>query len=90
MEEPLANHKSAIKRAKQNEKRRSNNKIFLGRGRTTVKKLRKAIEEADKTEAQRLLIVAQSQMSKLAKGSMMRKKTASRRIGRLAGQVASL
>jgi ribosomal protein S20 len=52
-EEALANIKSAIKRNKQNEKRRVKNRIFRGRARTFVQKARTDIAAGSREEALR-------------------------------------
>ncbi len=51
LEVRLANIKSAIKRNKQNEKRRLQNRVFRGEARTLVKKARVAIASDEKEEA---------------------------------------
>ena len=48
----MANIASAIKRARQAEKRRQHNGTLRSRMRTAVKRVLKAIQKGDKTEAQ--------------------------------------
>src|SRR5215213_9723265 len=48
----MANHKSAIKRIRQTEKRTAYNRIFRSRARTLVKKARTAILSREMTAAQ--------------------------------------
>jgi small subunit ribosomal protein S20 len=86
----LANHKSAEKRAVQNEKKRVANKIKKSAAKTAVKKVRDSIASNDVAAAKALLIEAQSKLAKLAKSSAMKKQTASRKISRIALQVAQL
>lgn len=86
----MANHKSAKKRIRQNEKRRVSNKWQTSRTRSEVKKLRAAIDEGNKEVATTLFPKVQALFAKLAKGSNMKKSTSGRRIGRLAAQVAKL
>ena len=47
----MANHKSALKRIRQNEKRRLHNRVYRNRARTLVKQAREAIESGDADEA---------------------------------------
>lgn len=86
----MANHKSAKKRIRQNEKRRVSNKWQTSRVRTEVKKLRAAITEGDKETATSLFPMVQALIAKLSKGSVVKKSTAGRKTGRLAAQVAKL
>ncbi len=82
----MANHPSAIKRARQNEKRRLRNKMNKTRIKNTVKATRAAAgeppEQAEKAlkEAMRVIKIAAS------KGTIHRK-TASRKIARLSRHV---
>jgi small subunit ribosomal protein S20 len=80
----LANHKSAVKRARQNTTRKNNNKWKKTRVRSTVKALRGAVAENNKEEANGLFKKAQSLIAKLGKTSAMKKKTAARLTSRLA------
>lgn len=83
----MANHKSAAKRARQNTKRRANNRMKKSAMRTAVKKLDKAISEGNKEMALTLYTKAQSLLSKVSKCSAMNKKTAARLTSRLAARV---
>jgi small subunit ribosomal protein S20 len=47
----MANHKSAIKRIRQNEKRRLHNRNYRNRVRTLVKKARLSIKSGEESEA---------------------------------------
>lgn len=86
----MANHKSSVKRAKQEKKRRMTNKIKTAASRTTVKALREAVAKGDATTAKTLLVKAQSLIAKLAKSPAMKKQTASRKTSRLTKLVATL
>lgn len=82
----MANHKSALKRAGQNERRRLRNKTVQTRVKNVVKDVRLAVAQGgDKTVEQ--LNVAQSVIDKAAKKGVLHKKTASRKVSRLAKQV---
>jgi small subunit ribosomal protein S20 len=83
----LANHKSAIKRARQNEKRRLRNKSVKTRVKNIVRNVRLAVNEKSKEEALKELNTAQSTIDKAAKKGVIHKRTASRKISRLSKQV---
>jgi small subunit ribosomal protein S20 len=86
----VANHKSARKRIRQTETRRTNNKWKTSRVRTQIKKIRGLIAEGNKEEATKLLPTIQALLDKLAKSSAMRKDTAGRKVSRLASQISKL
>ena len=79
----LANHKSAEKRARQNEKRRIRNKAVKTRIKHVTKEVRLASGEASKEEALAKLQAAQSIVDKALKKGAIHKKTAARKISRL-------
>lgn len=70
----MANHLSAKKRIRQNEKRRLSNRYYAKTTRNAISKLRKV---ADKTEAQELLPKVSSMIDKLAKRNVIHKNKAS-------------
>ncbi|MEX0798115.1 MAG: 30S ribosomal protein S20 [Bacteriovoracaceae bacterium] len=86
----MANHKSAKKRIRQNEKRRVTNKWKTSRVRTEIKKLKTFLEATDKDGAQKQMNVVQSLLAKLAKTSALEKATAARKTSRLASKVSKL
>ena len=86
----MANHKSAKKRIKQNEKRRVNTKWKVSRLRTAIKGINTLISEGNKDEALKAFPAVQSLFAKLAKSSAIRKDTASRKSGRIAAKIAKL
>ena len=86
----MANHKSAVKRAKQARKRTAANKARTTEARTAVKKVRQALEAKKKEEALSVLPRAQSLLARLAKKGIIKKNSAARRTSRLACQIASL
>ncbi|HEY59436.1 MAG TPA: 30S ribosomal protein S20 [Anaerolineae bacterium] len=86
----MANIKSAIKRNKQNIKRRSRNNFFRGKARTFVKRARLAISAGDKENAQEAVKVAISALDKAAEKGVLHKNNASRRKSRLMKGLASL
>jgi small subunit ribosomal protein S20 len=86
----LANIKSAIKRNRQNEKRRLHNRHYRGGARTFVRKARLAIESGDLEAAREATKTAVSALDKAAEKGIIHKNNASRRKGRLMKQLAAL
>jgi small subunit ribosomal protein S20 len=80
----LANHKSAEKRARQNTKRRLRNKSVKTRIKNVTKDVHLAAGEASKEAAFSKLAAAQSAIDKAAKKGVIHKRTAARKISRLA------
>ena len=79
----MANHKSAIKRAKQNEVRRLRNRSTRSAMKTAIKKVYVAKEEAAENTAE-IFKTAQSVIAKAAKKGVLHKNTAARKTSRLA------
>ncbi len=79
----MAVHKSAIKRARQNEKRRLRNKSTKTRVKNIVKSVRLSVSEESKEAVLSELKTAQSIIDNAAKKGVIHKKTASRKISRL-------
>jgi small subunit ribosomal protein S20 len=86
----LANIKSAIKRNKQNEKRRLRNRYYAGRARTFVRKARTAIESGEVEDARQATLEAISALDKAAEKGILHKNNASRRKSRLMKHLAEL
>jgi small subunit ribosomal protein S20 len=86
----LANIKSAIKRNKQNEKRRVSNRIVRGRARTFIKETRLAVQGNDQEEAVKSAELAISALDKAAQKGVLHKNNAARRKSRLVKLLASL
>ena len=86
----MANIKSAKKRAKTNEKRRKKNVTRRSDIKTTVKKVLSAIEQKNADNAKKLLTEVESKIARAAGKNLLKKNTASRKIGRLAKKVAAL
>jgi small subunit ribosomal protein S20 len=85
----LANHKSAIKRARQNEIRRLRNKSTKTRIKSIVKEVRSSAEETTGAETKVNLNAVQSVIDKASKKGVIHKRTAARKISRLAKLVNS-
>lgn len=83
----LATHKSAIKRAKQNEIRNLRNKSNRTRVKNVIKHVRAAIDEQSADKARAALATAVPVIQKAAKQGAIHRKNASRKISRLARQV---
>ena len=83
-------HKSVLKRARQNKKRRLRNKSYLSNMRNLIKKIIKAVNEKKKDEAKELLKAAISIISITASKGIIHKKNASRKISRLTKKVNSI
>jgi len=79
----LAEHKSALKRARQNEKRRLRNKSTKTRTKNIIKGVQLAVSEKSREAALSELNTAKSIIDKAAKKGVIHKKTASRKISRL-------
>ena len=86
----MANHKSALKRARQNEQRCLRNKMTKTKVKNIVKDVRLAGGKESNETVLNKLNQAQSIIDKAAKKGVIHKKTASRKISRLAGLVNSI
>jgi small subunit ribosomal protein S20 len=86
----LANYKSAIKRARQNEKRRLRNKSSKTRIKNIVKDVRLAVSEKSNETALAELDIAKSIIDNAAKKGVIHRKTASRKISRLSRLVNTI
>jgi len=79
----LANHKSALKRARQNEIRRMRNKSYRTRVNNVTKQVRLAEGESSGETITTTLNIAKSVIDIAAKKGIIHKKTAARKISRL-------
>lgn len=86
----MANHQSAIKRIRQNEKRRIHNRHYRTRARNFVKKARTAIESGDLEEAKEATRAAVRDLDKAASRGVIHKRNAARRKSRLMKKLAQL
>ena len=86
----MANIKSAIKRNKQNEKKRVRNRIYRGTARTFVAKARTAITKKDAEAAKAATLEAISALDKAAQKGVIHKNNAARRKSRLMKQFNAL
>ncbi len=86
----MATHKSALKRIRQNQKRRLHNRTYRNRARTLVKKARVAIGSGNLAEARAATQIAVRDLDKLASRGIVHKRNAARRKSRLMRQLAQL
>ncbi len=85
----MANHKSALKRARQNELSRLRNKATKTRVKSIIKDVRSTIKESSSGDAKTKLNAAQSLIDKASKKGVIHKKAAARKISRLTKLVNS-
>ncbi|EAY29274.1 30S ribosomal protein S20 [Microscilla marina] len=83
----MANHKSALKRIRANEKKRLRNRYQVKQLRATLKQLNATKE---KSEAETLLKTASSQLDKLARKNVIHKNKAANQKSKLTKQVSAL
>ena len=83
----MANHKSAAKRARQDEVRNKRSRARKSKVATAVKKVITATDAGNATEARTALLKAESELARAASKGVLHKKTASRKISRLAKRV---
>ena len=83
----MANHKSALKRIRQSESRKLNNRYYARTTRSAVKKLRSTTE---KEPAQELYPKVVAMLDKLAKKNVIHKNKASNLKSKLAKHVNAL
>ena len=79
----MANHKSALKRARQNEIRRMRNKTYRTRVNNVTKEIRLAEGESSGETIATKLNIAKSVIDIAAKKGVIHKKTAARKISRI-------
>ena len=82
--------KSGIKQHRQSLKRRDRNTIVKSDLKTQVKKITTFIENNDQKAAEGLLKETETKLKKAASKGVIKKKTASRKTGRLAKRVSRL
>jgi len=86
----LANIKSAIKRNRQNEKRRLQNRIYRGSARTQIKNARVAITTGDQEKAAVEVKEAIRKLDLAASKGILHKNNAARRKSRLMKRLNSM
>jgi small subunit ribosomal protein S20 len=83
----MANHKSALKRDRQSKVRRLRNRMNKSRMKSAVGKVEEAIASGSEEQARQTLQQAVSLIHKTASKGTIHKKTASRKVSRLARRV---
>jgi small subunit ribosomal protein S20 len=86
----MANIKSAIKRAKTNEKRRAHRASQKSAMRTAVKKFLQAVEAQDKAQAAELFKTASRTLDKAVTKGLIHKNAAARKKSRLSKKLQAL
>lgn len=83
----MANHASALKRAKQSEVKRLRNKAYKTRAKKAVREVRRAVADNDTEQAKNSFVEAVSTIQKTASKGVIHKNKASRKVSRLARQL---
>ncbi len=83
----MPNHKSAEKRVRQNEKRSAVNRSNRSRLRTSIKKLRGALEDGQANDIQELLPATISTIDKAVQKGVLHRNAAARYKSRLTARV---
>jgi small subunit ribosomal protein S20 len=86
----MANHKSAEKRVRQNEKRNAINRSNRSKLRTQIKSLRSAVTHSDKAQSAELIGPTVSLIDKAVNKGLIHRNTAARHKSRLTKHVANL
>ena len=86
----MATHASALKRARQSEKRRLRNKMVKSAIKTHAKKVLLAVEEKNHANASGAFKNAVPAMQRAASKKVLHKKAVSRKISRLAKKINAL
>ena len=79
----MANHADALKRMRQNTKRRMRNRHYRATMRTEIKKVRVAVESGELETASASLNSAVSIIQRLASKGVIHRRNAARRVSRL-------
>ena len=86
----MANTKSAIKTNRRVKRQTQVNRSRRSKYKTSIKKMNSLIEKKDKKEALKFLPKLSSQMMRVAKTGIVKKKNASRNISRITKKINSL
>jgi len=86
----MANTKSAKKAARQTVRRTEANKARRSRARSYARKVEEAIEAGDKKAAAAALKEAEPVLARTAQKGLVHRKTASRKVSRLAKRVSAM
>lgn len=86
----MANHFSALKRARQTTKRTADNRANTSQLRTALRKLRQTLEAKDAKQAKTVFNSTVSMIDKAVKKGVIHKNTAARYKSRLSARVAAV
>ena len=86
----MANHISSKKRIRRNSRMETVNKVRKNRVRSFIKKVELAIDEADKTKAEKALVLAQPEMHRSVTKGVFKKNTISRKLSRLSAKIKKI
>jgi small subunit ribosomal protein S20 len=86
----LATHPSAIKRAKQNKKRRTRNTHIVTTVKHQIKEVRSAVEKKDAPAAQKALKMTIPLIQRACSKGVFQRNTAARKISKLTREVNAL
>lgn len=86
----MANHKDALKRIRQNTKRRAHNRHYRSMMRNQVKKLNVLIENGDQEAATAQLSAAVSIIQRVSSKGIIHSRQAARRVSRLTHAVKKM
>ena len=85
----MANHFSALKRARQTTTRTAQNRANTSRPRTALRKLRAALQSSDKAQAKTQFAETVSMIDKAVKKGVIHKNTAARYKSRLSARLSA-
>ena len=86
----MANHFSALKRARQTEKRTARNRANTSRLRTALRDLRELLSKGDKQGAEQIFRQTVSSLDKAVQKGVLHKNTAARYKSRLSARVKAI
>ena len=86
----MANHFSALKRARQTTKRTADNRANTSQLRTALRKLRQTLEAKDSGQVKEVFASTVSMIDKAVKKGVIHKNTGSRYKSRLSARVAAV
>ena len=86
----MANHVSALKRARQDIKKRDQNRAQKSAMRTAIKRVKAAVEAGDKAAANEAFSTANSLIARAGRKGILHANTASRAVSRLNAKVKAI
>ena len=86
----MANHFSAVKRARQTEKRTARNRVSASRLRSALRSMRESLEKGERTEAIGVYRTTVSALDKAIQKGVLHENTASRYKSRLSKRLSAL